>query len=60
MPFYGNHQQPVNKIDVHLSDTNQSIYFIESDKTDILGGGNIAYLSQRRPLHSYKKITDYF
>jgi dipeptidyl aminopeptidase/acylaminoacyl peptidase len=57
MPFYGNHEQPVNKIDVHLSDTNQSIYFIESDKTDILGGGNIAYLSQRRPLHSYEKIT---
>ncbi|MCB0284810.1 MAG: hypothetical protein KDF60_19685 [Calditrichaeota bacterium] len=57
MPFFGNHEPPVYKSDIRISHEDQRIYFIESDKTDFLGGGNIAYLSQRRPLHSYKKIS---
>ena len=57
MTFYGNHVKPVYKNGNHISDYDHRIYFIESDKPDMLGGGDIAYLSQRRPLHSYQKIT---
>ena len=57
MPYYGNHENPIYKNDIYLSDVNKVSYFIESDNPDFLGGGYIASLSQRRPLHSYKKIT---
>jgi len=58
MPFYGNHEHPVIKEMVHVSDYDDRIYFIESDRPVWLGGGNITSLSQRRPLHSYRKISD--
>ena len=57
MPFYGNHEMPVYKDMIHISDFDTRIYFIESDRLQWLGGGDIAYLSQRRPLHSYRKLS---
>jgi len=58
MPYYGNHEGPIYKNDIHISDIDQHCYFIESNNSDYFGGGNIAYLSQRRPLHSYRKVTE--
>lgn len=57
MPFYGNHEEPVYKNSIHISDNDHRVYFIQSEKPDMLGGGKIAFVSQRRPLHSYKQIT---
>jgi len=57
MPFYGNHDEPGYKNDIHISDMDHRLYFIESQSTDMLGGGNISYISQQRPLHSYQKIS---
>ncbi len=57
MPFYGNHEMPRYKGMVHVSGFDDRVYFIESDSSAWLGGGDIAYVSQRRPLHSYHKLT---
>ncbi len=52
MPFYGNFEKPVFKGMIRVSDGDR-IYFIESDRSTWLGGGRIAYVSFRRPLHSH-------
>ncbi len=57
MPYYGNHELPRYKDMVHVSEFDQRIYFIESDRAARLGGGAIASLSTRRPLHSYRKVS---
>jgi hypothetical protein len=57
MPFYGNHEMPQYKDMVHISDFDLRVYFIEADRLQGLGGGDIAYLSQRRSLHSYHKLS---
>lgn len=57
MPFYGNHEKPIHKDMVHVADFGDRIYFIESNDPKRLGGGDIAYVSQRRPLNSYQKLT---
>ena len=57
MPYYGNHEGPKYKNDIHFSNRNHDTYFIESDKSNLFGGGNIAFLSQRRPLNSYKLLS---
>jgi hypothetical protein len=57
MPFYGNHESPVYKKKIHISKTDQRVYIVESDQQHILGGGDLASLSQRRPLGSYRRIT---
>jgi len=57
MPFYGNHEMPRYKGMVHVSGADDRIYFIEADSTEWLGGGDIAYVSQRRPLHSYRRLS---
>jgi hypothetical protein len=57
MPFYGNHTMPRYKDMVHVSDFDHRIYFIESERSVWLGGGDITYLSQRRPLQSYRKLS---
>ncbi|UCG87646.1 MAG: hypothetical protein JSW71_03610, partial [Gemmatimonadota bacterium] len=57
MPFYGNHEMPRYKDMVHVSDFDDRVYFIESDRSVWLGGGDIAFVSRRRPLHSYFKLS---
>jgi hypothetical protein len=57
MPYYGNHEQPVFKEMVHISDTGPYLYYIETDTVQWLGGGDIAFLSQKRPLNSYQIIS---
>jgi hypothetical protein len=57
MPYYGNHEGPSFKGMVHISDFDNRVYFVEGDFPGRLGGGNIAELSQRRPLHSYRRLT---
>jgi hypothetical protein len=57
MPFYGNHEMPRYKDMVHVSDFGHRVYFVESERSIRLGGGDIAYVSQRRPLNSYRKLS---
>lgn len=57
MPYYGNHEKPIYKDMIAISDFDDRVYFIESDSMVWLGGGDIAFISQRRPLHSYQKLT---
>ena len=57
MPFYGNHEMPPVKDMVQVSDFDNRVYFIESNRPPWLGGGDIAYVSRRRPLHSYHRLS---
>lgn len=57
MPYYGNHEPPLYKAMVHVSDNAQYVYFTESDQSPWLGGGDIGVISQQRPLHSYRKLS---
>jgi hypothetical protein len=57
MPFYGNHEAPRYKSMVHVSAFDERVYFVESQSSVWLGGGDIAYVSRRRPLHSYRRLT---
>lgn len=57
MLFYGNHEMPLYKDMVHVSDFGERVYFIESDRSTWLGGGDIAYVSRRRPLHTYHRLS---
>ena len=57
MPFYGNHEEPLYKDMVSVSSFDDRVYFVESDRAGWLGGGNIAYVSRRRPLNSYQQLT---
>jgi len=57
MPFYGNHETTGYRDMVNISNNDQNIYFIESDRLSWLGGGDICNLSQRRPLNSYRKLN---
>ncbi len=56
MPFYGNHDRPLYKDMVDISTYDDRVYFIESEDSVWLGGGDIAFISRRRPLHSYQKL----
>ncbi len=58
MPFYGNHEKPIFKGMVRVS-YNDRVYFIESNRSTRLGGGNIAYVSLRRPLRSYRRLSSF-
>lgn len=53
MPFYGNHEQPRYKGMPAVSPHGDRVYFVESDRRAWLGGGQLAYVSWRRPLHSH-------
>lgn len=57
MPFYGNHEMPFYKDMAKNSATDDRVYFIESDQAVWLGGGDIAYISRRRPLQSYNTLS---
>ncbi len=55
MPYYGNHELPLFKEMVHASEYDNRVYYIESDEQNWPGGGDIAEVSHRRPLNSYRK-----
>jgi hypothetical protein len=57
MPFYGNHERPLYKDMASVSSFDDRVYFVESDRASWLGGGNISYVSRRRPLNSYQQLT---
>ena len=57
MPFYGNHETPLYRDMINISYSDPRIYFIESERLSWLGGGDICYLSQERPFHSFRKIN---
>ncbi len=57
MLFYGDHEMPPYKYMIHVSDFDDRVYFIESDQPTWLGGGDIVYVSRRRPLHTYQKLS---
>ncbi len=57
MPYYGNHEAPSFKGQVHTSDFDERVYFIETDNPGPYSGGEIAEVSQGRPLHSYRRLT---
>lgn len=56
MPFYGNHEAPRYKDMAAVSQDGDRVYFVESDRLSWLGGGNLAYVSWRRPLHSHGRL----
>lgn len=58
MPFYGNHEPPQYKDMAAVSQVGERVYFVESDRLSWLGGGDLAYVSWRRPLHSYGRLTN--
>ncbi len=53
MPFYGIHQPPRFKEMVRWS-WKDKVYFIESDSMTWLGGGDLACVSLRRPMHLHE------
>lgn len=57
MPFYGNHEPPRYKDMAAVSFVGDRVYFVESDSVPWLGGGSLAYVSWRRPLSSYGKLS---
>ena len=57
MTYYGNHEMPPFKDMIHVSDFGDRVYFIESDQSTGLGGGAIAFVSRRRPLRSYVRMS---
>jgi hypothetical protein len=57
MPFYGNHELPRYKDMAAVSPGGDRVYFVESDRLSWLGGGNLAYVSWRRPLHSHGTLN---
>lgn len=57
MPFYGNHEAPRYKGMASVAPTGQRVYFVESDRLSWLGGGNLASVSWRRPLSTYRQLA---
>jgi len=57
MAYYGNHENPLLKEMINISQFDDRVYFIESEQYHWLGGGSISSVSQNRPLHSYRKIN---
>jgi hypothetical protein len=57
LSYYEDHDSRLNKTMVHVSDNSQEVYFIESDYSYWLGGGDIGSVSQQRPQHTYRKVS---
>jgi len=58
MPFYGNHEPPRYKDMAAVTAAGDRLYFVESDRLSWLGGGDLAYVSWRRPLRSHGTLRD--
>jgi hypothetical protein len=57
MPFYGNHEPPRYKDMAAVTAAGDRAYFVESDRLSWLGGGNLAYVSWRRPLNTHGRLS---
>lgn len=55
-PFYGNHEQPLVKT-MACELPNRTVVFVESDGSTCDGGGHLAMVSLKRPLHSRKLLS---
>ena len=53
LPYYGNLDRPAFKGSVCVNEKAGRVYFIESERSNWLGGGDLSYVSMRRPLHSH-------
>jgi len=58
MPFYGSHQPPRYRDMAAVTAGGDRLYFVESDRLSWLGGGDLAYVSWRRPLHSHGTLSN--
>ncbi len=56
MPFYGIFTSPKFK-NMPRTSWDDRIYFIESDRSNWLGGGSISFTSFRRPLHTHEILN---
>lgn len=56
LPFYGNFEEPAMKESVSIS-FGDRVYFIEANDMNPLGGGDISFVSMRRPLKTYQKLS---
>jgi hypothetical protein len=57
MPFYGGREPPRYRDMAAVSPVGDRVYFVESDRPSWLGGGDLAYVSWRRPFHSHGTLT---
>jgi len=57
MPFSGTHEPPRYKDMAAVTAAGDRLYFVESDRLTWLGGGDLAYVSWRRPLHSHGTLN---
>jgi hypothetical protein len=56
MPFYGNHERPILRHQPAEA-PDRFVYFIEADGNTWGGGGDLARLSLRRPLHTREVLA---
>ena len=57
LPFYVNHSSTLYLDMVHIASRSGRAYMIASDPTVWLGGGDLSYVTLRRPLHSYQTLS---
>jgi hypothetical protein len=57
MPFSGTREPPRYRDMTAVSPDGDRVYFVESDHLAWLGGGDLAYVSWRRPFHARKKLN---
>jgi len=57
MPFHDNHDGPPFPHSVRVGRDGR-VYFVEADGNSPLGGGDLAYVTLRRPLHSRTLLAD--
>jgi hypothetical protein len=54
MPFHGSHESPRYRDMAAVDVAGDRVFFVESDRLTWLGGGDLAFVSWRRPLSSYR------
>jgi len=57
MAYYDNHDGPPLPHSVRVGRDGR-VYFVEADGTSPMGGGDLAYLTLRRPLHSRTTLSE--
>ncbi len=57
LPYFVDHSSTLYLDMVHIADSAGRAYMIASDPTLWLGGGDLAYVTLRRPLHSYQTLS---
>ncbi|RJP28504.1 MAG: hypothetical protein C4527_11760 [Candidatus Omnitrophota bacterium] len=56
LPFYGNFEKPTFKEMTRVS-SDERVYFIETDQSTWLGGGDLSYVALRRPLRTHQVLS---